>query len=354
MSAEGSLSIGLGIAEGRVKGVSVVSSRPTSAAKVLRGRSTEEVLRLVPLLFPVCGMAQGIACARAIDAAEGREPDPRIEGARSAVSLAEATASHLFQFAIAWRRAAGAAPDLGVARKAREHAASVASALLAGAPDLVKAASAVDALAELAKPFTEDDSPLVAEVVAADRASFGPVPIGPSPALDVRTVGARLAADPAFGERPHVDGQPVDASAFASCVDDDELCDLPAAERTGLLGRLLARRVEARRHLAALRARVKDIALEGTTASLARRGASEGVGAASTARGPLVHWVRLAGRDVADVRVVAPTDWTFHPAGALALALTGVAATPTLARDASWLVLAMDPCVPFTVEVRDA
>ncbi|MBS2018176.1 MAG: hypothetical protein JST00_35220 [Deltaproteobacteria bacterium] len=35
-------------------------------------------------------------------------------------------------------------------------------------------------------------------------------------------------------------------------------------------------------------------------------------------------------------------------------ALLGAPATATLARDVRWLALALDPCVPFTVEVRDA
>jgi hypothetical protein len=52
--------------------------------------------------------------------------------------------------------------------------------------------------------------------------------------------------------------------------------------------------------------------------------------------------------------MVSPTDWTFHPRGVLPGALRGAPATTTLERDAGWLVLALDPCVPCKVEVRDA
>jgi Ni,Fe-hydrogenase I large subunit len=82
-----------------------------------------------------------------------------------------------------------------------------------------------------------------------------------------------------------------------------------------------------------------------------------GIGLAETARGLLVHQAQVAadGR-VERYRVVAPTEWNFHPDGALARGLVdrqvmdGAAAR----RDATLLAQALDPCVAFTVEVADA
>lgn len=90
---------------------------------------------------------------------------------------------------------------------------------------------------------------------------------------------------------------------------------------------------------------------------LARLGAHEGAGwlgrgALTTApgeamawtemaRGLLVHWVRLDAGRVSHCRVLAPTDWNFHPRGAFAQAL------PQLEEgDALLLSAAFDPCVP--------
>jgi hypothetical protein len=68
------------------------------------------------------------------------------------------------------------------------------------------------------------------------------------------------------------------------------------------------------------------------------------------ARGLLLHTVALestpAGPRVADYRVLAPTDWNFHPQGLLARALVDVHA----ADDARCLALAFDPCLAFVVE----
>jgi hypothetical protein len=66
------------------------------------------------------------------------------------------------------------------------------------------------------------------------------------------------------------------------------------------------------------------------------------------ARGLLFHWVRLeADSTVADYRVLAPTEWNFHPQGALARALEALPANddPT----AQLLAAAFDPCVPCSV-----
>jgi Ni,Fe-hydrogenase I large subunit len=72
-----------------------------------------------------------------------------------------------------------------------------------------------------------------------------------------------------------------------------------------------------------------------------------------TARGLLLHAARIDGERIADYRIVAPTDWNFHPDGALARGLVGLEADDagTLARRAGVAVVALDPCVAFRIEV---
>ena len=70
------------------------------------------------------------------------------------------------------------------------------------------------------------------------------------------------------------------------------------------------------------------------------------------ARGLLFHWVRLdhAGA-VVDYRVLAPTEWNFHPAGTLARSLAALA--PNDGARARTLAAAFDPCVACTVVACD-
>jgi hypothetical protein len=67
------------------------------------------------------------------------------------------------------------------------------------------------------------------------------------------------------------------------------------------------------------------------------------------ARGLLLHWVQLDREGaVQDYRVLAPTEWNFHPQGALAQALAALQPGATLPAQA--LAAAYDPCVACTVE----
>jgi len=66
------------------------------------------------------------------------------------------------------------------------------------------------------------------------------------------------------------------------------------------------------------------------------------------ARGLLLHWCRRddAGA-VQDYKVIAPTEWNFHPQGTLSRAVTALPAGDTLAAQA--LAAAFDPCVACSV-----
>jgi Ni,Fe-hydrogenase I large subunit len=67
------------------------------------------------------------------------------------------------------------------------------------------------------------------------------------------------------------------------------------------------------------------------------------------ARGLLLHWVQLDRHGaVAQYRVLAPTEWNFHPHGALALALAARAPQDVVA--AQTLAGAFDPCVECSVQ----
>jgi Ni,Fe-hydrogenase I large subunit len=70
------------------------------------------------------------------------------------------------------------------------------------------------------------------------------------------------------------------------------------------------------------------------------------------ARGLLLHWVQLDDHHrVQDYRVLAPTEWNFHPDGALAQALTQL--DPTDAAAAWCLASAYDPCVDCSVNIQE-
>lgn len=70
----------------------------------------------------------------------------------------------------------------------------------------------------------------------------------------------------------------------------------------------------------------------------------------------LTHAVRVADGRVTDYRVLAPTDAFFRDAAGLSGLLAGVAAATRDAarRRLEQAVLALDPCLPYQLEINDA
>jgi len=67
------------------------------------------------------------------------------------------------------------------------------------------------------------------------------------------------------------------------------------------------------------------------------------------ARGLLLHWVQVDARGgVVDYRVLAPTEWNFHPQGALAQSLAEIPSDDV--RSARCLAAAFDACVDCRIE----
>lgn len=82
-------------------------------------------------------------------------------------------------------------------------------------------------------------------------------------------------------------------------------------------------------------------------------GLQEGVAWVEMARGLLIHHVQLNGDGeharVAACHVLAPTEWNFHPQGAVAQALEAFKSptTPRVCREIDLLISAYDPCVKY-------
>jgi coenzyme F420-reducing hydrogenase alpha subunit len=85
-------------------------------------------------------------------------------------------------------------------------------------------------------------------------------------------------------------------------------------------------------------------------------GDGEGLSAVETARGLLLHRAIVRDDRVVDYQIVAPTEWNFHPEGALVRGLEGSAVDDehSLLRAAKLAVHALDPCVASRIEVGHA
>ena len=110
MTAAGKISIALYHRNRQCYAVKIVSSRP-EASRILVGKSPEQVLTTVPLLFSVCSHAQAYAALQACSSALGRVPEPKIEAAREILVQLEILREQCWRILLDWPGFVGMAAD---------------------------------------------------------------------------------------------------------------------------------------------------------------------------------------------------------------------------------------------------
>lgn len=319
----GCVAIHLTIRDGEVDQVSIESRRPNVTA-ALRGRPLSEALPLVPLLFAVCGRAQGRAAALAVAAAQGVETapclDPQVER--------EVIREHLWRLLLDLPPLLGHEADPGLFRAAR-------TAIDQDDREAMQAILSEDfwndlmaGLGELDTDPRVDDGATVLLPVLSARQSYQHWPMlntelatSPIWQLDAAETGAHARWQ---GQNPAEAG-PMAARWHARCA---EVWSWAAGgSKVGAGGTVSAAADPAR--------------------------ANGGRSLVDTARGLLMHEVRLEGEYIADYGIVAPTEWNFHPRGRLFdwLHRRPWQGEEELRRFVARAVATLDPCVRWALQI---
>lgn len=389
MPAEGGIVIELSRCGKPSAGANITSSRPLGMPRMFVGRAPAEVAHLVPLMFSVCGMAQGAAATSACETALNLEPCGATRVSRSLLVLAETTREHLIRALQQWPEAIGeascksalyglmrdwqrlrAAADptnealsvLGIARlddQATRAAiagieTTIESNLLGEAIAVFAARSDIQGLQAWSASLATPAQRLVHHVLSRGWAGAGAADACLLPGDAAVRLATELFGDRAgaFVARPALDGQANETNAFSRQA-ASPLCSA-VRERYGsaLLARIVAAIVEA----AALPGMMRD-ALAGaasaastvTSVAVAPDGA---IASVEAARGRLMHAVTVAAGTISHYAILAPTEWNFHPRGAAASGLMGIAAAGHDVRELARLFVGtLDPCVAFELRI---
>lgn len=366
--------------------VAIHSSRPLLASRLFEGRSVDETLRSVPLIFNVCGLAQGVAAVRAVESALATPAAADIERRREAVIRLEILREHLWRVVLDWpafldtggdssllSRLMALIQTLKVAmdphqalinRPGLQHADGIETDL--GAPlarlrqtiaDEVLGAPPGDWLAFDSAAlwrWAERSATMAARLLRhlRDRgwADLGAGASQPMPALDGATLAARLDADDAdeFIASPRCPAGDVETGPAARRHRHPLMSELCAQRGPGLLARLVARLLEIAQIAAGL-----DEGLESAADSIGSGAGVPGLSQVEAARGRLCHRVQLSEGRVSRYRILAPTEWNFRPDGPAAQALAGLRGAPdSLRHQARLLIHAIDPCVGYRLSIE--
>ena len=356
---EGALHLRLRVERGTVAGVRLHSTRPDVARALLVGRTPVEVADAVPRLYSVCAQSQAAASALACAAADGETPDAdALERLRAAVA-AETLRETAWRTLLDWPRAGGEPPApaaIAAVRRAASDSArdDAAREAVAQAVFGTDAATflAIDDLAAFDR-WADGGATAAARHVRRvrddhdDRATIADLPLLHAGLSPWDMIARAIDADPGFAREPSWQGTPAETGALARQQGDPLVRALLYRHPSRVPARFVAR----------LRELARLLVDEGAPAIGALPlGGGRGLAWVENARGLLVHDVRLAGERIERCTIVAPTEWNFHPGGALAQALAGAPAPDpgVLRQRAERLVNSLDPCVACQVTVDDA
>jgi hypothetical protein len=337
-----------------VTGVNIRNTRP-AAFRLLVGRTPAEARTTIPLLFSACRHGQGAAARLALSAAEGSED--RVNGSALA---AESAQEHLWRLLLDWPEFLGLTP----AREtfAAWHRRLAAVAIRGGwgetGPEFARFCDRELLDRDVAEWLAAEegqtgDASLCGKIVAAlDKdaemrcATVTFLPVG----LQARSYHEAMAVDlnAGFARTPTWQKAAAETGPYARWWQTRPV----AAKSSAIVARVLARMAD-----------LAFLALEAAGRLPARWRCDAfspvpgtGFAVVETARGLLIHHVRVSRGRIADYLIVAPTEWNFHPAGAFRHGLLGLRSEDMgmIEKRARRLALALDPCVPFEVNVKFA
>ena len=355
ISADGGIDITVRIDGGLIRHVGIANRRPRGAGLCFRDLPLAELPATVTRLFSICRMAQGMAAVAALEAAAGVTAAPAQGTARRLLLLAETVLERSVQTCLHWPALLGEAPLVAPLKSLRTAFADLHRDLfpegdwlrpgggrLAPAPQALS--RRLEAGAEALRLTGALAGRLRRKVADDGLGDFGAAEIGPLPDLPAELLERRLAADDSFAARPDWLGLP----CFTG----------PLARRplfgTGLLAHLMAAEIDLAASLAEMRDSVAALCQHDGQAIALDGVSGVGLGVVEAARGRLVHRLQAEEGRVGDYRMVAPTEWNFHPEGLLGQGLTGRPAPADAEFALRLLITAIDPCVDFTLTVHHA
>lgn len=369
MAIEGELVVRIATGGGRVSRAEARVERPRVAGRLFTGRPAREAGALAGALFAICGRSQAIAADGAVEAARGDTASAASRQARDARIAAETLHEHAWRLLVDWPRLAGHEPAIEAlaggrrallpllaagegddTSRARGEAIAWARETIFGrAPAAFLAMDTIDAFQDWSRNAGTPAAALAARVVA-EHATLGATDVLLLPFGDdgwvSRVLAPAIDADAGFDETPHWRGEARETGALARVAGHPLVNAAIARWGKGVGARLVARLVEMAAALEAF----------GGRHGAARLGEATAVAWVDTARGLLVHHVKLEGERIAAYRIVAPTEWNFHPAGAFSLGAMALAADDgaRLESQVRWLVASLDPCVGVRYEAGHA
>ena len=337
----------LSLAAGRVAAVRIRSPR-VDVAPLFVGRRPDEAVALARTLFSLCPMAQSLALQAACEAACGAALESSERARRALALLCERYGEMLRASVLDWP--SDTPPEQAVIADLRTSLTGL-RALNGGRREALASVSA--AARRLGLDNFQSGETFFARQwldIVADRQDWAIASVDFLQPADDVTV-ARAMDDASFARAPRLPGR---------CLETGALARSPALGRkqaaADLVERLSARFADMATTLDAIAALLDGGPAPDDLLSCGVIGPRQGFAAVETGRGRLYHRLRLDKDErIAACRIVAPTEWNFHPEGPLVRQLTGakIGEGSVARRRAERLAFVFDPCLGIEVVIEE-
>ncbi|MEG3619096.1 hypothetical protein V5T82_11570 [Magnetovibrio sp. PR-2] len=336
----GRIHVRLGISNDSVRSVDIDSTRPQGVTKMFGGRSAEQTVLMLGMIFSLCSTAQTVAALTACEKALGLQPSDSEQAARDILREAEMLTQTLMRIGMDWPKALGLPPAITAVKCALSAQSELQHAIF-GPNDWKRLGGSGFTPNRKAVPDIING---LEDVIARDLYEDGLV----DKILDtLDTLGINDFGALGPGQSPEV-------GALMRHWDTAEVKGARDAYGAGLRARFVSRLVDVK-----VLEQSQKILSDGLSPCdpdrTAHKDAGAGEAQVETARGALIHKVEIEAGRVKAYDVFAPTDANFEPGGAVELGLKGASVGDRSAFDqaANLHVLAVDPCVLCEVEIGD-
>lgn len=360
----GAIRIDVTVSRGQVCAVELTGSRPQGLSRMFVGRRPEDAPVLAGQLFSLCGFSQSIAARLAVLRAAGLAMDTDERRPATAGLLAERAFETLRALVLHWpspritNLAATAGVHLREALAASQKIIADARAVSRSLGNLALPAARLERAASALGIPRQGDAPATGTLCAAildetrQERIFRRRRPDSLTSRDDEEVLNHLVHETGYAALPYLPGRVVETGAYA------RICTSAVPEEPYLAARLLARLKDVRLCLDLLRGIAegedRDLAPlmgDGTCPN------AGGYGVVECARGRLYHQAEI-GDDglIGAYRILAPTEWNFHPAGPFVETLLScrIGESESGCKVVSQLAALFDPCVAFEINMCEA
>jgi len=387
---EGKISIDLYPHSSNVDSVDISSSRPLHASKILIGKTPEQALTIIPLLFNICSVAQSRAALLSIQQCMQIASKPEMEISRDMLVSVENAKEHMHRIFLDWPRLfnqdannpnlpylsqlinsfktalfhQGQAFSLDSKLDIDVHKVEVQikkleqymdEHLFSMSPkDWLKNKN-IDSL----KYWAEHSDTLVAHTVNTicrqGWASQGYTNCNHLPVLDNEILLKYFNADDVeqFIALPQWNGCCYETTALTRQFKHPLIQSLYQEFDSALITRWIARLIELAGIPQQLRCMLKSLSDNRySTKSVIK--INPGLSQVEAARGRLIHRVEIDEGIISNYQILAPTEWNFHPQGLIKQCLACLKSNDKKEINllAHILINAIDPCVGYELRVH--